>query len=131
MFFLLRILRAFFYVSLNSHFHILNNITYIFTHFFIYTYFEKLQKSHFKLPYQTPPKYFNTLTNSILLFELSNFDIYIYIYKVLKFSSSSLCINKWNHSQIHYNSFMGKVNGCFNGIDLEKKFRNFSWKKNN
>ena len=38
------------YVSSNSHFHILNNIT----HFFTLTYFKKLQKSHFKLLYQTP-----------------------------------------------------------------------------
>ena len=40
-------------MSLNSHFHILNNIT----HIFIYTYFQKLQTTILKLLYQTSPKY--------------------------------------------------------------------------
>ena len=55
--------------------------------------------------------------------------IYTHIYKVLKFSSSSLCVSKWNHSQIHYNSFMGKVNRCSNGTDLGKIFTNIFMEK--
>ena len=41
----------------NSHFYILNNITYISIHFFTNTYFKKVQKSHLKLLYQTLPYY--------------------------------------------------------------------------
>ena len=40
------------YVSSNSYFHILNNITHISTHFFIYTYFKKLKKT-IKITFQT------------------------------------------------------------------------------
>ena len=40
------------YVSSNLHFHILNNITYIFIHYFIHTYFKKLQKIT-KITFQT------------------------------------------------------------------------------
>ena len=43
------------WVSSNSHFHILNNITHISTHFFTHTYFKKLQTTILKLLYQTPP----------------------------------------------------------------------------
>ena len=38
----------------NLHFHILNNISHISTHFFIHTYFKKLQTTFLKLLYQTP-----------------------------------------------------------------------------
>ena len=41
-------------LSSNNNFHILNNITYISTHFFTYTYFKKLQTTILKLFYQTP-----------------------------------------------------------------------------
>ena len=41
------------WVSLNSHFHILNNITHIFTYFFTHMYFKKLQTTILKLLYQT------------------------------------------------------------------------------
>ena len=43
------------WVSSNSHFHILNNITHISTHFFTHMYFKKLQTTILKLLYQTPP----------------------------------------------------------------------------
>ena len=36
-------------------FHFLNNITYIFIHFFTYIYFKKLQTTLLKLFYQIPP----------------------------------------------------------------------------
>ena len=39
----------------NSYFYILNNITHIFTHLFIHTYFKKLQTILLKLLYQIPP----------------------------------------------------------------------------
>ena len=41
--------------SSNNNFHILNNITHIFTYFFIHTYFKKLQITILKLLYQIPP----------------------------------------------------------------------------
>ena len=40
-------------MSLNSHFHILNNII----HFFTHVYFKKPQTIILKLPYQTLPKF--------------------------------------------------------------------------
>ena len=50
-------------MSLNSHFHILNNITHISTHFFTHTYFKKFQTTIFKLLYQTPPNLSNNNSN--------------------------------------------------------------------
>ena len=48
----------FWWVSSNSHFHILNNITHISTYFFTHIYFNKLQTTILKLLYQTLPKSF-------------------------------------------------------------------------
>ena len=42
-------------LSSNNNFHILNNITNFFTHFFIQMYFEKFQITILKLLYQIPP----------------------------------------------------------------------------
>ena len=44
------------YVSSKSYFHILNNITCIFTYIFTHIYFKKLQTTILKLFYQTLPK---------------------------------------------------------------------------
>ena len=44
-------------MSLNSHFHILNNIIHFFTHFFTHVYFKKPQTIILKLSYQTLPKF--------------------------------------------------------------------------
>ena len=43
------------YANSNSHFYDLNHFTHISQHFFTHTNFKKLQKSHLKLLYQTPP----------------------------------------------------------------------------
>ena len=43
------------WVSSNSHFYILKNITHISTHFFTHMYFKKLPTTILKLLYQTPP----------------------------------------------------------------------------
>ena len=50
---ILKILGAVWLRVLNNNFHRLNNITHIFTHFFIYTYFQKIQTTLLEPHYQT------------------------------------------------------------------------------
>ena len=46
------------YGILSNNFLFLNNITHIFTHFFIHTYFQKIQTTLLKLRHQTSPLVF-------------------------------------------------------------------------
>ena len=73
------------YPCLSNNFHISNTLTHISTYFFTHTYFKKLQKSHLKLLYQTPPNIWIILSlvcvskKQLIICVMI---IYIYIYMI-------------------------------------------------
>ena len=92
--------RGIWYGNLNNIFQFLNNITHIFTHFFIHTYFQKIQTTLLEHCYQSGASFFN-----------SNQGFHIYQTHNYVFLHIEICY--LIHSTKHIFCFMNNINTCF------------------
>ena len=81
-------------MCLNTCFQFLNNITCIFTHFFTYTYFQKIQITLLEQYYQTGPKGLNLLWGVCLILFLMGTDPCMVV--------SCLLVISWRHGLLYH-----------------------------